>query len=39
METITVVENEFRILLWNTAGNEQALKVLLEEARYDLLAV
>lgn len=30
---------KFRILLWNTEGNKQALEVLLEEARYDLLAV
>ncbi|EAQ84238.1 hypothetical protein CHGG_10642 [Chaetomium globosum CBS 148.51] len=29
----------FRILLWNTEGNKQALEVLLEEAKYDLLAV
>jgi hypothetical protein len=28
-----------KILLWNTEGNKQALEVLLEEARYDLLAV
>jgi hypothetical protein len=28
-----------RILLWNTEGNKQALEVLLEEAKYDLLAV
>ncbi|KAK3322883.1 Endonuclease/exonuclease/phosphatase [Apodospora peruviana] len=28
-----------RILLWNTEGNKQALEVLLEEAKYDLVAV
>ena len=27
------------ILLWNTEGNKQALEALLEEARYDLLAI
>jgi hypothetical protein len=28
-----------KILLWNTEGNKQALEALLEEARYDLLAI
>ena len=28
-----------KILLWNTEGNKQALEVLLEEAKYDLLAI
>ena len=28
-----------RVLLWNTKGNKEALKVLLEEARYDLLTI
>ena len=28
-----------KILLWNIEGNKQALEVLLEEAKYDLLAV
>lgn len=28
-----------KILLWNTEGNKQALEVLLEEAKFDLLAI
>ena len=28
-----------KILLWNTEGNKQNLEILLEEAKYDLLAV
>jgi hypothetical protein len=30
---------KINILLWNTESNKQALEVLLEEARYDLLAI
>ena len=30
---------KIRVLLWNTEGNKQALEALLEEARYDLLAI
>ena len=29
----------YKILLWNTEGNKQALEVLLEEAQWDLLAI
>ncbi len=28
-----------KILLWNTEGNKQNLEILLEEAKYDLLAI
>jgi hypothetical protein len=30
---------KIRVLLWNTEGNKQVLEALLEEARYDLLAI
>jgi hypothetical protein len=30
---------KIKVLLWNTEGNKQVLEALLEEARYDLLAI
>ena len=30
---------KIKILLWNIKGNKQALKALLEEAQYNLLAI
>ena len=30
---------KIRVLLWNTKGIKQELEALLEEARYDLMAI
>ena len=30
---------QIRVLQWNTEGNKQALEALLEEGRFDLLAI
>jgi hypothetical protein len=30
---------KIKVLLWNTKGNKQVLEALLEEARYNLLAI